>query len=89
MPDEVLLELAFSWKCPSCGKRNFVNGVAVEWTEDDMRAQLGVKPWEEVPEEVREEMSECVAAPMNVSCVCGGRFKAVDPGINPVGGKGL
>jgi len=76
---DVLMELAFSWKCPLCGKRNFVRSVPVEWSESDLRLQLGLEPWEAIPEDAIEN-TECVAAPVKVSCECGGKFGTIHAG---------
>jgi hypothetical protein len=75
---KVRLEIAFSWKCPTCGKRNFVRSVPFEWTDDDLRAHMGLQSWEPIPQEVRES-TECVSAPKKVTCGCGAKFDTLDP----------
>jgi hypothetical protein len=71
----VELDLAFTWMCPECRKRNFLRGIPMEWTDEDLKIELGLDSWEEVTDEHREEMSNCMITPDSVKCECGKKFK--------------
>lgn len=67
MAAEVKLEAAFAWTCPSYERRNFAEGVPVEWAEDDPQRQ-------ELPR------GEFIFWPATVKCGgCGERFPVDQP----------
>ena len=72
----ITLELAYSWKCPNCGKWNFAKAVPFSLTKEDenqIRNEMGVGP---------EEMGELVTSPDEVTCInpeCLSIFKIQDP----------
>ena len=67
MRQMIALELAFSWRCPLCGKANFARGYAPEFAPD-------------VEERIRRRAGDAIDRlrnyPANVKCSgCGERFK--------------
>lgn len=77
--EKVDIFAAFSWICPTCGKRNFVRGVTIERTAEDdkvLRSELGLSEWEDLP----EEMCDLIMAPSVVKCKhCSERFEVNEP----------
>jgi len=76
--DKVRLKRAWSWWCPECGEKNFVDPVPVELTQEEQKevnAQAGILPWQS------EWMgAEMIAIPERVQCEkCRRIFKAEDP----------
>lgn len=59
---------AFSWICPTCGRRNFERAVAVEMTDEQRRLfcrRAGVG---------EGEHADLVTSPGKVRCVCEDEF---------------
>ena len=77
--DNVELFSAFSWICDNCGKRNFERGVTLELTQENeahLKEQMGLQPWEELPQ---EDDGEWMIAPAIVTCkYCATKYKTLD-----------
>lgn len=71
------LELAFRWICPGCKTENFVNGHTRMGTEEEIRKEFGLQPYEAVPDDIG---LEAMIAPEEVMCrVCTSVFETLDP----------
>jgi hypothetical protein len=58
----VVLNPAYCWDCPDCGKENFCRGIVAEMSPESMeslRAEYGVEPWEEGEFMMMPECVEC------------------------------
>jgi hypothetical protein len=47
--DSVELLDAFMWICADCGKKNFVQAVTVEMSDEDKKEMFSLEPWEPTP----------------------------------------
>lgn len=67
MHPPVRLTVCFKWVCPD-GHVNYHNGVSMEWSDDAIREQFDIEPWEEISDEMREEVTDTVTLPAIVTC---------------------
>jgi hypothetical protein len=65
---------AFMWICGGCGKKNFVQAVTVEMSEEDKKEIFSLEPWEETPPGDFLSMPEIVACDR-----CKKRYATKDP----------
>ena len=65
----IVLQTAFAWDCPKCGYQNFVKGLPVDSSDEEVEEALreinGIEEWEEVPSDLGGEF---VMAPERVIC---------------------
>lgn len=78
LPDRpVTLSTCYSFTCTDCGTENYVHGVEVELTKEELqeaRSALGIEPWEE---------GVLVRMPTTVTCRhCKLRYRTEDPREN-------
>lgn len=75
--DSVELEPAFRWVCPECMESNWVLSETKKPTEEELRQQFDIEPWQELPEEYQ---GEWYSYPDEVMCRgCQSVYKADDP----------
>jgi transcription elongation factor Elf1 len=74
MKNTVVVRLAFSFNCKSCGHENFVKSVFYEFSpeeQSDMAEELGERP----------QTGQWLTHPKEVSCQeCEAEFRAINPG---------
>lgn len=77
MSDNVVVNLAFTWLCPNCGREHFLHAVIAELSADeraDVEQQTGQ----------RHRTGDLATHPDFVKCdQCAKRFRALSVGQNP------
>lgn len=86
--DEVDLEIAATWFCPSCSQSNFAELVVADLSreerEDAYRKDNDMEAWQELPDDWDD--GTYAMFPKIVSCNgCGNRFQTVSPEAVPEG----
>jgi predicted nucleic-acid-binding Zn-ribbon protein len=81
---EVELETAFGWNCPGCKTRNYVEGVFVEFSEED-REEI-IEEYGEIPADFQNGM--IITKPEDVTCrKCGIEFDVKEDLEDDAGGE--
>lgn len=76
-PEPVTMRSVFEWTCDDCGRDNICRPLESHMDEEEIRSQMELDPWEELPDGVG---GVWFSYPTEVTCKhCDATYETADP----------